>query len=72
MNVTTRTYYMPRNRISTHIINYMVSKVGCSIGDIKVNKVADTIRVPITCNDIDVPKVERILSTYGFMEERND
>ena len=50
----------------------MVSKVGCSIGDIKVNKVADTIRVPITCNDIDVPKVERILSTYGFMEERND
>lgn len=67
--MTTRTYYLPRNRIALHVINYMVSKVGCSIGELKVNRQADTIRVPITCNDVDVAKIERTLKTYGMLGE---
>lgn len=67
--MTTRTYYLPKNRISIHILNYMVSRVGCSIGDIKPMKTADTIRVPVTCNDKDVQRIERILNMYGMMEE---
>lgn len=67
--MTTRTYYLPKNRISLHIINFMVSKVGCSIGELKVSQKADTIRVPVTCNDVDVKKIERILKVYGLVEE---
>jgi hypothetical protein len=52
-----------------HLINYLVSKVGCSIGDLKVSQSADVIRVPVTCNDKDVNKVETILKRYGMMEE---
>jgi hypothetical protein len=47
----------------------MVSRVGCSIGELKVNRQADTIRVPITCNDTDVAKIERILKTYDMLGE---
>jgi hypothetical protein len=60
---------MPKNRIALHVINYMVSKVGCSIGELKVNRQADTIRVPVTCNDIDVAKIGRILKTYDMLGE---
>lgn len=67
--MTTRTYYLPKNRVSVSVINYMVSKVGCSIGDIKVNKSSDTIRVPVTCNDVDIKKVESILVRYGMIGE---
>ena len=67
--MTTRTYYLPKNRVSVHVINYIVSKVGCSIGELKVNQQADTIRVPVTCNDTDVSKIERILKRYGLIEE---
>ena len=67
--MTTRTYYMPKNRIALHVINYMVSRVGCSIGELKVNRQADTIRVPVTCNDEDVAKIERILKTYDMLGE---
>ena len=67
--MTTRTYYLPKNRFALHVINYMVSKVGCSIGELKVNRQTDTIRVPITCNDIDVVKVERVLKTYDMLGE---
>ena len=67
--MTTRTYYLPKNRISMHVLNYMVARVGCSIGEIKLMKTADTIRVPVTCNDKDVQKIERILTIYGMMEE---
>ncbi len=66
--MTTRTYYLPKKRVSVHLINYMVSKVGCSIGELKVCQKADTIRVPITCNDADVVKIEQILKRYGMME----
>lgn len=67
--MTTRTYYLPKNRVSVHIINYIVSKIGCSIGELKVSQSTNTIRAPITCNDTDVPKIERILKRYGMMEE---
>ena len=67
--MTTRTYYLPKNRIAFYIINYIISKVGCSIGELKVNRQADTIRVPITCNDSDVVKIERILKIYDMLGE---
>ena len=67
--MTTRTYYLPKNRIAVHLINYMIKRVGCSIGELKVNQKTDTIRVPITCNDCDVKKVESILIKYGMMDE---
>ena len=67
--MTTRTYYLPKNRIAVHLINYMIERVGCSIGELKVNQTTDTIRVPVTCNDNDVKKVESILMRYGMMEE---
>ena len=72
MSTTTRTYYLPKNRVSVHVINYIVSKVGCSIGELKVSQKADTIRVPITCNDTDVKKIERILERYGMMGEKEN
>ena len=65
----TRTYYLPKNRIAIHVLNYMIERVGCSIGDIKSMKAADTLRVPITCNDKDIEKIERILTRYDMMEE---
>ena len=67
--MTTRTYYLPKNRIAMHLINYMVARVGCSVGDMKVNQQTNTIRVPVTCNDCDVKKIEHILTRYGMMEE---
>ena len=67
--MTTRTYYLPKNRIAIHIINYIISKVSCSIGELKVNQTTNTIRVPVTCNDTDVAKIELILKRYGMMEE---
>ena len=67
--MTTRTYYLPKNRIAVNIINRIVNKVGCSIGELKINQAADTIRVPVTCNDIDVAKIEHILKRYGMLGE---
>lgn len=65
----TRTYYLPKSRIAIHVINHIVSKVSCSIGELKICQRADTIRVPITCNDTDISKIEHILKQYGMMEE---
>jgi len=67
--MTTRTYYLPRNRVSMHIINFMISRISCSIGDIKVMQNSNTIRVPITCNDKDVKKIEHILKNYDMLGE---
>lgn len=65
--MTTRTYYLPRNRISIHIINKLVEKVGCSVGDIRVIK--DIIKVPITCNDNDVKKIEKVLWLWNMLDK---
>ena len=67
--MTTITYYLPKNRIALHLINYMITKVGCSIGELKVNTSTNTIRVPVTCNDKDIPKIESLLKRYDLMEE---
>lgn len=61
----TRTYYFPANRIGRYILNYLIERVGCSIGDIR--KVADNIAVPITTQKRDITKVERILQMYDLM-----
>ena len=61
----TRTYYFPRNRIGRYILNYLIERVGCSIGDIR--KVADTLAVPITMPKRNVVKVERILQMYDLI-----
>lgn len=61
----TRTYYFPANRIGHHILNYLIERVGCSIGEIR--KVADTIAVPITTQRRDIVKVERILQMYDLL-----
>ena len=61
----TRTYYFPSNRIGRYILNYLIERIGCSIGDIR--KVANTIAVPITVQKKDVVKVERILQMYDLI-----
>ena len=61
----TRTYYFPSNRIGRYILNYLIERVGCSIGDIHI--VADTLAVPITVQKKDVVKVERILQMYDLI-----
>ena len=60
-----RTYYFPANRIGRYILNYLIARVGCSIGDIR--RVNDTLAVPITVVQKDVVKVERILQMYDLM-----
>ena len=61
----TRIYYFPANRIGRYILNYLIDRVGCSIGDI--HRVADNLAVPITVPKRDVVRVERILQMYDLM-----
>jgi len=61
----TRTYYFPANRIGRYILNYLIERVGCSIGDIR--RVADSLAVPITTTKRDIIKVERILQMYDLI-----
>jgi hypothetical protein len=67
--MTTRTYYLPAGEISRHVLNAIISKVGCSIGAPTLNKKLGIIQFPITCNDKDVKTVENILKIWGMMEE---
>lgn len=61
----TRTYYFPANRIGRYILNYLIERVGCSIGDIR--KVAENLAVPITTTSRNILKVEKILQMYDLM-----
>lgn len=61
----TRTYYFPSNRIGRYILNYLIARVGCSIGEI--HRVSNTLAVPITVLKRDVVKIERILQMYDLM-----
>ena len=61
----TRTYYFPANRIGRHILNYLIERVGCSVGNVR--KVSNTIAVVITTNKRDITKVERILQMYDII-----
>lgn len=60
----TRSYYVPRNQIGHFIINTVVDKVSCSIGDIVPYTFMDVMRFTITCRDKDIPMVERIIGQY--------
>lgn len=60
-----RTYYFPANRIGRYVLNYLIERVGCSVGDIR--RVADNLAVPITVVQKDVVKVEKILQMYDLM-----
>jgi len=61
----TRTYYFPANRIGRHILNYLIERVGCSVGNVR--KVDNTIAVVVTTTKRDINKVERILQMYDLM-----
>lgn len=61
----TRTYYFPANQIGRYILNYLLTRVGCSVGNVR--KVADSLAVVITTPKREVTKVERILQMYDLM-----
>lgn len=65
--MTTRTYYLPRNRFSIMVLNKIVSKIGCSIGNIKVSQPLDCIKVQLTCETKDIVKIEKILYRYNMI-----
>ena len=49
------------------IMNIVIERVGCSVGDFKVNRQSDTIRFVVTCRAQDVPKIEKILAFYDVL-----
>lgn len=61
----TRTCYFPRNQIGRYVLNYLVERVGCSIGTIR--RVADVLAVTITLPVRDISKLEHILQIYDLM-----
>ena len=61
----TRTYYVPANRIGRQILNYIVTRVSCSIG--QIYRVTDNLAVPITTTKREISKIERILQMYDLM-----
>lgn len=63
--MVTLTYYFPRNQIGRHILNSLVERVGCSIGEIR--RVKDTLAVPITVRQTDVYKIKHILQMYDLI-----
>jgi hypothetical protein len=65
IDMETRTYYFPANRIGRYILNYLIERIGCSVGDIR--RVKDTIAVPITTTSKDLIRVERILQMYDLL-----
>lgn len=66
--MTTRSYYVPRNQIGHYIINTVIDKVSCSIGDIVPYTCMNVMRFTITCRDKDIPTVERIIGQYVVQE----
>ena len=65
--VGTRNYYIPRNCIGRQVMNSIVDRIPCSIGDFKINKNSNTIKFTITCELADFRKVERILRYYDML-----
>ena len=61
----TRTYYFPKNRIGRHVLNFLIARVECSIGEIR--PVADHLAVSITMPKHNITKVERILQMYDLI-----
>ena len=69
MNISTRNYFVPCNNIGRHVMNAIVDKVGCSVGDFKINRDIGVIRFTITCNVKDFAQVEKILRRYDMLGE---
>ena len=67
--VGTRNYYIPRNCIGRHVMNVIVDRIPCSIGDFKLNRESNTIKFTVTCELENFPKVERILKRYDMIGE---
>ena len=67
MNITTRNYYIPKNMIGRHVMNTIVDRIECSIGNFKINRNTDAIRFTVTCNLKDIPYIEKILRRYDMM-----
>lgn len=65
--MTTRSYYVP-SQIGHFIINTVVDRVSCSIGDIVPYNFMNVMRFTITCRDKDIPTVERIIGQYVVQE----
>jgi len=65
--VGTRNYYIPRNMIGRQVMNTIVDKVGCSVGDFKFNRESNTIKFTVTCEMNDFPKIEKILERYDML-----
>lgn len=63
----TRVFYVPRNQVGRYLMNAVVERVGCSVGDFKINRQSDTIRFVVTCRVQDIPKIEHILKMYDVM-----
>jgi hypothetical protein len=65
IDMETHTYYFPANRIGRYILNYLIERISCSVGDVR--KVADHLAVSVTVAKRDVIKVERILQMYDLL-----
>lgn len=65
--MTTRIYFIPHNQIGRQIMNTIITKFECSVGDLKLNRQTDTIRFPITCESQYIPRIEALLRRYDMM-----
>lgn len=63
--MVTRTYYFPKNQIGRYLINYIIERIGCSIGEIR--RVNETIAVPMTFLAQDEIKIVKILEQYDIV-----
>lgn len=62
--MVTRTYYFPKNQIGRYLINYIIERIGCSVGEIR--RVNETIAVPMTFLAQDEIKIVKILEQYDI------
>lgn len=63
MNTQTIFITLPNNAAGRYLINLIVEKVACAVGDIDHTK--SYLAVPVTCRKADYLKVESILRSYG-------
>ena len=68
MKTVTRNYYVSRNEIGRRVLNLIVSEVPCSVHRIARNINSDALCATISTDEKNIPKVERILKRYNFLE----
>ena len=64
----TRNYYIPKNAIGRHVMNVIVDRVPCSVGDFRVNRATDTVRFTVTCSTQYIKTIEKILRRYDMLK----